>query len=258
LENEEQYQKTITKITKDYVENVAYDESLLLWHVATELCFQESQKDASHGDEKGGNSGCSYRLRNVATKLICCLKPQGETVLEGTSVGEHCVYNKPLSDYLIYLLVKQPDMMSAVAVIWQLRYRDTCAETVNFLSRTGIKVKHGLKVACSAIFAVDIEVRPVYVKGDTSKTVLFDACMLAKDLKSLGDSKKWVIMSKVWAEMLSYAASHCRPATHAKEVKVDSLFLLFGYSWLILASGSSSKSMRAMLEQNLLWVSSSC
>ena len=32
--------------------------------------------------------------------------------------------------------------------------------------------------------------------------------------------------------------------------------LMFGYSWLILAWGSSSKSMRAMLGQNWLWVSS--
>ncbi|XP_030945730.1 uncharacterized protein LOC115970209 [Quercus lobata] len=136
FEVEEQHQKTIKRITEDYIENVAYDVTLLLWHVATELCFQETQKNAGHGDEKDGNW-----LRNVATKLICCLKPQGETVLEGASVGEYCVYSKLLSDYMIYLFVKQPDMMPAVAGIGKLRYRDTCAEIVNFFSRRGIKKK---------------------------------------------------------------------------------------------------------------------
>ncbi|XP_075641280.1 uncharacterized protein LOC142612989 isoform X1 [Castanea sativa] len=226
FEIEEQHQKTITKITEEYIENVAYDESLLLWHVATELCFQETQKDAGHGDKKDGNW-----LRKVATKLICCLKPQGETVLEGASDGEYCVYSKLFSDYMIYLLVKQPDMMSAVAGIGQLRYRDTCAETVNFLSRRGIK--KSLKEACDAIFDVDTEVRPVYVKGDRSKSVLFDACMLAKELKKLERDKKWEIISKVWAEMLSYAASHCRPATHAKEVSKGGQ--LISFVWLLMA-----------------------
>ncbi|KAM4085595.1 hypothetical protein ACJW30_10G039800 [Castanea mollissima] len=226
FEVEGQHQKTITKITKDYIENVAYDESLLLWHVATELCFQKTQKIAGHGDGKDSNW-----LQNVATKLICCLKPQGKTVLEGASDGEYCVYSKLLSDYMIYLLVKQPDMMSAVAGIGQLRYRDTCAETVNFLSRRGIK-KSSYK-ACDAILGVDTEVRPVYVKGDRSKSVLFDACMLAKDLESLGDPKKWEIMSKVWAEMLSYAASHCRPATHAKEASKGGQ--LISFVWLLMA-----------------------
>ncbi|KAM3686937.1 hypothetical protein ACJW31_10G039100 [Castanea mollissima] len=202
FEVEERHQKTITKITKDYIENVAYDESLLLWHVATEICFQETQKDAGDGDGKDGN--CD---------------------------GEYCVHSKLLSDYMIYLLVKQPDMMSAVAGIGQLRYRDTCAETVNFLSRRGIK--ESSKKACDAIFGVDTEVRPVYVKGDRSKSVLFDACMLAKELKKLEGDKKWKLMSKVWAEMLSYAASHCRPATHAKEVSKGGQ--LISFVWLLMA-----------------------
>ena len=46
--------------------------------------------------------------------------------------------SKFLSDYMMYLLVKEPILMSAVAGMWKLRYWDTCAETVNFFGRRGI------------------------------------------------------------------------------------------------------------------------
>ena len=92
-------------------------------------------------------------------------------------------------------------MMSVVVGIGKIRYRDTCAETVNFFSRRGIK--EGSKIACDAILEVDTEVRPVYVKGDRSKSVLFDACMLAKELNKLDDATRWKIIIKVWVEIVN-------------------------------------------------------
>ncbi|PHU05588.1 hypothetical protein BC332_26410 [Capsicum chinense] len=41
--------------------------------------------------------------------------------------------SKILSDYMLYLLVMQPAMMSVVAAVGQIRYRDTCAEAEKFL-----------------------------------------------------------------------------------------------------------------------------
>jgi hypothetical protein len=82
------------------------------------------------------------------------------------------------------------------------------------------------------IFGVNTEVKPVHVKGDRSKSVLFDACMLAKELDKLGD-EKWKLISKVWVEMLSYAASHCRPATHAQQVSKGGQ--LISFVWLLMA-----------------------
>ena len=106
--------------------------------------------------------------------------------------------------------------MSAVAGMWKLRYWDTCAETVNFFGRRGIKQDQ--RKACHAILGVNTEVGPVWIKGDRSKSVLFDACMLAKELNKLEEKERWKIIIKVWVEMLSYAASHCRPETHAQQV----------------------------------------
>ena len=58
---------------------------------------------------------------------------------------------------------------------------------------------------------VDTKLEPIKVKGDKSKSVLFEACRLAKILKSLEmeAGEKWKMVSEVWVEMLCYAASHC-------------------------------------------------
>jgi hypothetical protein len=203
----------IRDISENYIENVTFDESLMLWHVATELCFS---KDDPGKDDNGRR------------------------------------FSKVLSDYMLYLLVMQANMMSAVAGIGQIRFRDTCEETKNFFIRRGVKssnqkftcaetienffrrdVKENKqKKACDIIIGVNTRVKPVHVKGDRSKSVLFDACMLAKELDKLGD-EKWKLISKVWVEMLSYAASHCRPATHAQQVSKGGQ--LISFVWLLMA-----------------------
>ncbi|KAK4580635.1 hypothetical protein RGQ29_024327 [Quercus rubra] len=186
------------KITEDYIENVTFDESLLLWHVATELCFQDTQNQK----EK-----------------------------------DYKQFSKLLSDYMVYLLVMRPTMMSAVAGIGQIRFRDTCAEAEKFFSRRTLE-KGQVNEACRKLLDVDTKVKPVHVKGDRSKSILFDACMLAKELNKLdNDNKdndeKWKIISKVWVEMLSYAATHCRPATHAQQVSKGGQ--LISFVWLLMA-----------------------
>ncbi|KAI9085131.1 hypothetical protein K1719_032947 [Acacia pycnantha] len=67
---------------------VAFDESLLLWHIATDLCYAVHDDATSNEREIG----------------------------------------KLLSDYMLYLLVMQPNMMSAVAGMGELRFKDTCEE----------------------------------------------------------------------------------------------------------------------------------
>ncbi|GMP72740.1 hypothetical protein CsSME_00030667 [Camellia sinensis var. sinensis] len=111
---------------------------------------------------------------------------------------------------MLYLLLVPYKMMSAVARIGQIRFQDTCAEAINFFRerKIGQSKKVPLHIqACRSILNVNVTVKPAIVKGDRSKSVLFDACMLAKELEELGEGKKWVIISKVWVEMLSYAAS---------------------------------------------------
>ncbi|KAK6124453.1 hypothetical protein DH2020_041802 [Rehmannia glutinosa] len=259
-----------------YVLGVDYDQSLLLWHIATELCYCDEIEKVKN----------KYRD-----------------------------FSKLLSDYMLYLLVMQPTMMSAVAGIGQIRFRDTCAEANKFLSEgsgkqrkdkpnafqvvlyaiwsflkylflclfwflfvvslllpliyvissvvkyacgkkgkmVGFVDKYYARVttyfswetevnrrqieACRKILGVYTEVKPVTIKGDRSKSVLFDGCILAKELKELEDSgdvkDKWEIMSKVWVELLSYAAIHCRANTHAQQLRKGGELLTL--VWFLMA-----------------------
>ena len=142
--------------------------------------------------------------------------------------------SKILSDYMIYLLVMQPTIMSAVAGIGQIRFWGTCVKAEKFFNRLGLN-RNDVAIGCEEILKVEIEVKPVDVKGDRSKFVLFDACRLAKELNQDELKKdKWKIISKVLVEMLSYAATHCRAATHAQEVSkggqlISSVWLLMAY-----------------------------
>ena len=67
------------------------------------------------------------------------------------------------------------------------------------------------------------------MKGGRSKSVLFDACMLAKEIEKLSPDIKWKITSKLWVELLSYAASRSRAKAHIQQLRVVSLLLLFGF-----------------------------
>ncbi|XP_022736040.1 uncharacterized protein LOC111289337 [Durio zibethinus] len=182
-----------------YVSDVQYDESLLLWHIATDLCYY-TEKDAEK--EKANYT--------------------------------HQQFSKILSDYMLYLLVFQPTMMSAVSGIGKIRFRDTCAEAKRFFKERKLRPNQD-KQACTHILSVNTDAGPVNVKGDRSKSVFFEASMLAKELKRMGEEgeDKWKLLSRVWVELVSYAASHCRASTHAQQVSKGGE--LISFVWLLMA-----------------------
>ncbi|KAM5588464.1 hypothetical protein ABKV19_006748 [Rosa sericea] len=187
-----------------YVVDVEFDQSILLWHIATEFCYNLDMDPKVQEKE-------SYKAAAVSTEI------------------EHC---KILSDYMVYLLVMQPTMMSTVAGIGQIRFRDTCAEAIKFFSRRELGPEVSQKEACERILEVNTDVQPVAVKGDRSKSVLFDACILAKELMTL-DEKKWKLMSEVWVELLAYAAGHCRANDHVQLLSKGGELVTF--VWLVMA-----------------------
>ncbi|KAI3676685.1 hypothetical protein L1987_86298 [Smallanthus sonchifolius] len=195
----------------NHVVEVDYDHSLILWHLATELCYNEE-------------------IHNKITKKT----PQREN-------------SKLLSDYMLYLLIMQPGMMSAVAGIGQIRFRDTCAEVKRFFrderGENKKKTQSGkendeytLTNACMDILHVSTAVEPVTIKGDRSKSLLFDGCILAKELMKIEREDKldkWEIISKVWVELLCYAASHARANMQAAEVSKGGELITI--VWLLMA-----------------------
>ncbi|XP_062161870.1 uncharacterized protein LOC133868884 [Alnus glutinosa] len=201
LQNTEWTIESSSKLMQ-YILDVDYDQSLILWHIATDLCYHTENINI-HDDQRDGDSN--------NRREIC----------------------KMLSDYMLYLLIMQPTMMSAVAGIGEIRFRDTCAEAKEFFTRKNIPAKEEHEQACERILDVNTDVRPVDLKGDRSKSVLFDACILAKELQNLKAPNKWYVMSEVWVELLSYAASHCRANTHAALLSKGGELITF--VWLLMA-----------------------
>ncbi|KAI9085107.1 hypothetical protein K1719_032923 [Acacia pycnantha] len=190
---------------KAYVDpnEVAFDESLLLWHIATSLCYAKSTTEKGHISKEG------HINREISMLL---------------------------SDYMLYLLIMQPNMMSAIAGMGQKRFQDTCEEAKKFFKKrieAQWNRKAMLEEACKFVMKVPTEQKPIEVKGDRSKSLLFDACRLAKMLDKLpNEDKKWEIVSCVWVELVSYAACHCRPTGHVQLLSKGGE--LISFVWLLM------------------------
>ncbi|MBA0876031.1 hypothetical protein Goshw_021082 [Gossypium schwendimanii] len=168
-----------------YLIEVLYDESILLWHIATDLCYHpDDEKDWKDTSRQDGDKENLFH----------------------------------------------PTMMFAVAGFGKIGFRDTCVEAERFFKRGDLYPNQDKK-ACEDLLGVRTDVGPQEVKGDRSKAVLFDACMLARELNKMNN--KWKIMSKVWVELVSYAASHCRASTHTIDLSQGrEIITLF---WLLMA-----------------------
>ncbi|XP_024005180.1 uncharacterized protein LOC18029644 [Eutrema salsugineum] len=181
-----------------YITDLDYDHSLLIWHIATELCYQE--KDSAK--EKCDNS--EYHTNRKISKM--------------------------LSDYMMYLLIMQPKLMSEVAGIGKIRFRDTLAEADRLFKKMRIENSRYVKFASGVILSVDTSIEPRDVKGNHSKSVLFEASSLAKELQRLErdfGQDKWKTLSKVWLEFLFHAASHCDATTRMELLSKGGEFINF-------------------------------
>ncbi|XP_017252111.2 uncharacterized protein LOC108222725 [Daucus carota subsp. sativus] len=193
-----------------FVANFNYDDILLVWHIATEVCYVDSQ------EQQNNKERCD--LRDTAKKL---------------------------SDYMLYLMVMKPDMMSAVSCFGEIKFRDTCTEAADFFGtklpelnkrkfckffrRESINEKEALqKKACEAILNISTEDEML-----KDKQIFFIASALAKKLKAVPSDKKWLIISKLWVEQLSYAASHIRSYAHAVQLSKGGEFITI--VWLLMA-----------------------
>ncbi|XP_059657414.1 uncharacterized protein LOC132303970 [Cornus florida] len=193
------------------VEQVQYDRSFLLWHIATELCYSDSKSNAAAGTGDDDHD----------------------------DIGKYRNFSKLLSDYMLYLLIMQQQMMAAVAGDGYIRFIHTCSETKHIFQRRKSQVQQEQARARPSIFAVnffckekseeDEQIRAcnTILSVDTKfnfeediyvKSVLFDAWQLAKSLRKLVEKDKWETISSVWVELLCYAASRCGAYTRVQQL----------------------------------------
>ncbi|KAJ6747816.1 hypothetical protein OIU74_030138 [Salix koriyanagi] len=158
-----------------------FNESLLAWHIATDICYHDDVRI------NGGNAKIIHQNTEISIEL---------------------------SNYMVYLLVDYPFLLPRG--IGKERYSQTCSavdDHAELLDQI-ISVQPFSWYESATTF--DIE------KGTRKVSALWAGVKLAKSLQAVGtqdgwgNERKWKIISEVWVEMLTYAASHCGWKEHAQ------------------------------------------
>ncbi|KAJ7961401.1 DUF594 family protein [Quillaja saponaria] len=156
--------------------------------------------------------------------------------------------SKILSDYMLYLLVKRRYMFPVGSGL--IKFRDTCAEIREVLVKR--KSITGVDEASRKLLRINTDIPRSRAKGDKSRSVLFDAIRLAKALCGLQEDM-WELVTEVWVEILSYAATHCRVDNHAQQLRRGGEFLtIYGSFLLILVPWNSFKYGQRTMSEFLL------
>ncbi|CAL5390651.1 unnamed protein product [Camellia sinensis] len=142
-------------------------------------------------DPKDAKKMCSARGVKYDDRIV---EQKKETDWDG--IYQNRKFCKILSDYMLYLIVMQPTIMSAVASSSQFRFRDTCKEAKKFFAKkesnpetiyenirkffhlqSKKSIKDQMKKACDALLEVNIVGKPVELKRErkTSRCYLMHA-----------------------------------------------------------------------------------
>jgi hypothetical protein len=176
-----------------------FDESVLLWHIATDFCFFSSSSSSDLAEVPPTNDG-----RNNCKAVLCT----------------------QMSNYMAYLLFVNPEMLlpgsrrhlfTAAHQELEAIFKD---EKPPF-EETELTRKITSKLGSSS-----------QAGSGPPETIIHEAWMFAQKLKRLGHEKMWEVIQGVWVEMLCFSASRCRGYLHAKALGKGGEFL--SCVWLLL------------------------
>ncbi|KAL3752803.1 hypothetical protein ACJRO7_000236 [Eucalyptus globulus] len=177
-------------------------KSIIRWHIATEIC---------HNKEKQSMSS--------TTTLDRALVDQRE-------------FSKILSDYMLYLLLNQPNLMSDVAMVGiaQMVFTETLRELRDYIGDATMDL-NGL---CEKLYhggqdRMPPGGRPTSDPNNPSKSLLSTGLSMAHQLEDKED--KWKTISDKWLGMLLYAAINIRGETHVQVLSKGGEFITF--VWLL-------------------------
>ncbi|KAG5538815.1 hypothetical protein RHGRI_019385 [Rhododendron griersonianum] len=227
--------ESVSKSLKDKIFTELKTRSELAQNIeiATKLCSQRgdwilmqrscySKLKWSLGEVEYGRS---FLLWHIATDLVCYNSKDCD---KDASNSDHR-FCKDISEYLLYLFLAKPTMIAPAAGNSVKIFQDTSLEAERLFHKRSI-TDHDQ--ACQAILSVNTDIKPAILKGDASESVLFDACILAKQLSGFNADKRWSVMSGVWMVLLTYAAFHSKGTDHAHQPSQGGELLTF--VWLLM------------------------
>ncbi|GLT72418.1 hypothetical protein SLA2020_443550 [Shorea laevis] len=201
--SEEEFEKLLEPILnqkhqeliKNLIGKLDYTQTLLVWHIATELCFRNTDH-RRHGTTDAYRSMC-----------------------------------KLLSDYMFYLAEKQPTMMAGALDNWKDEFKRTSKQTRSLVPWKFFSNEKS--VAKKILFgSQEVKVKIEEEDNDGEMKLLSEAIELARGLER-EDGYPWEGMSKVWVQLMCYAAIKCRAHVHADQLTKGGELLTF--VWLLMS-----------------------
>jgi hypothetical protein len=181
------------------LDDVPFDESVLLWHIATDLCFHHKSSTTTDADATQRMS------REISNYMIYLLFIRPDMLMTGTRPGLFTDVSNEIE--LILEDSETPQSSNTEEGLFAREIKDTVMERLSPSNAHMARKTKGLLIG--------------------------KACMLAEVLMTeLHDEKeRWQVIQGVWVEMLCYSASRCTGYLHARSLGEGGEYL--SYVWLL-------------------------
>ncbi|CAN6244492.1 unnamed protein product [Urochloa humidicola] len=249
-------------ILREYIEK-PFDESIILWHVATYFCFHTMDDEEAVGSSAAGVClqyivMLFYRCKEVlesAAGVLWWLLERCKAALKTATGILRWLFGRCKAE--VKSAIKQPQEESDTPVSHREEsdrefpaylYRGACKVISNYMMHLLVANPEMLmpgsrrNLFTSAyreledllqgddVSRLDEEklTRKIIDKLDPpGKGFLYDAVDLALALRRLGREKEWEVIRGVWIEMLCFSAARCRGYLHAKSLGSGGEYLTF-------------------------------
>ncbi|KAL3720500.1 hypothetical protein ACJRO7_005336 [Eucalyptus globulus] len=224
------------------VDGMEFDQSILIWHIATELCHYKDH-DVRRG--KRPEDIKNYKMSKLVSQYMLYLLvlhpsmlPTGTGMLryEDTLVDAQ----KFFEDKLAVLSKKETGINSSVVKTWAqnlFKKEKHCHTSVKSCNKAHKSTEsRDLCELCHLLLQVGTQLPAMKIRGGRSRAVLFDACHLASQLNKIESedfSRKWKLIGKVWAKFLIYAACQSKGYEHSESLSRGGE--LISHVWLLMA-----------------------
>jgi hypothetical protein len=182
---------------------VEFSRSILVWYLATDICYR--------ADKDGSNVSTEYEASRCLSEYMMYLLVIRPNMLSKGFCDE--VYQETLRDLRVLWRLKDrgPDdkeYQRTLRVLWRLKDRGPDDKEYQ---RTLLELRNSESRGCG-----DIQFQR---RWKTSKSVLRGVETLARQLLLLESKKRWEMIEEVWVEMLAYAAAHCPWKEHTQQLR---------------------------------------